>query len=213
MAAQTDEVPDIGVRVRPKHSLLSNAFASIILGTTPLFAVIYWFASSRGGLELAILAHTIVVAVGLLLLWRQLSVFCEVTADELIGNGIFTPLVRVKLSDIRRVLLVPTYLGAAPEPVVQLLVTGAEGRRLFRMRGNFWRDADLRALAEALPVPLEEVPEAMSMRDFFRGYPGAAYWFEHRRPLQVAVIAVALLAALAVTVWVMGILGLPVRFL
>jgi hypothetical protein len=203
----------VRVHVRPRHSLLSNAFASILLGTTPLFLVAYWFASSRGGIEVVLLAHVAVVAIGLLLLWRQLRVFSAVTDDELIGNGIFTPLVRVRLADIRRVVLVPTYLGAAPDPIMQLLVTGDDGRRLFRMRGNFWRDADVRALAEALPVPVEDVAEAVALDDFFRAYPGAAYWFEHRRPLQVAVVTVGLLGALALGVWVMGLLGLPVRFL
>lgn len=213
MAVETDEAHGIRLRVRPKTSLLSNAFASILLGTSPIFAVVYWFASSRGGVGLALLAHAIVVTIGLLLLWRQLSVFCAVTDDELIGNGIFTPLVRVKLSDIRRVLLVPIYVGAAPDPITQLLVTGDDSRRVFRMRGNFWRDDDLRALAAALPVPVEEAPEALASRDFFRSYPDAAYWFEQRKPLQVAVVTVLLLAALAVAVWVMRLLDLPVRFL
>jgi hypothetical protein len=111
------------------------------------------------------------------------------------------------------VQLVPTYLGAAPEPVLQLLVTGDEGRRLFRMRGNFWRASDLRELAAALPVPVEETREVITMNEFFAGHPGAAYWFEYRRPLQVAIAAVLLLAALAAAVWIMNLLGLPIRFL
>lgn len=201
------------IRVRPKYSLLGNAFAAILLGTTPIFAVAYWFASTRGGLWVVAITHLAVIVIGLLLLWRQLSVFCEVTADELRGNGIFTPTVRVPLAEVRRVLLVPTHLGAAPDPVIQLLVMGENGRRVFRMRGNFWHDADLRALAAALPVPVEDIAEPMSMRDFFRNYPGAIYWFENRRPLQVAICTVALLVALAAAVWIMGLLGLPVRFL
>src|SRR5690606_21646376 len=112
-----------------------------------------------------------------------------------------------------RVQLVRTYLGAAPEPVLQLLVTGDEGRRLFRMRGNFWRASDLRELAAALPVPVEETREAVTMSEFFAGHPGAAYWFEHRRLLQVGVAAVLLLAAVAAAVWTMSLLGLPIRFL
>lgn len=207
----TEEAGGVRVRVRPKSSLLSNAFASIILGTTPFFGVAYWFASSRGGIEIAVIAHVCVVALGLLLLWRQLSVFCAVTADELIGNGIFTPLVRVPLTEVRRVLLVPTYLGAAPDPVLQLLVLGDGGARLFRMRGTFWHVADLKALAAQLPVPIEHVHEALSLRDFFRAYPGAAYWFEHRRPLRVAIVTVAVLIGLAAAIWIMGLLGLPVR--
>lgn len=201
------------VYVRPKSSLLGDAFVAIVLGTTPIFAVVYWFTSSHGGTRIALAVHAGVIALGLLLLWRQLRVFCSVIDDELIGNGIFTPLVRVKLASIRRVQLMPTYLGAAPEPVLQLLVTGDEGRRLFRMRGNFWHDDDLRALAAALPVPAEETREAITMREFFTAYPGAAYWFENRRALQVAVLAVAMLAALAAAVWIMNALGLPIRFL
>ena len=201
------------VYVRPKSSLLGDAFVAIVLGTTPIFAVVYWFTSSHGGTQIALAVHAGVIALGLLLLWRQLRVFCAVIDDELIGNGIFTPLVRVKLASIRKVQLMPTYLGAAPEPVLQLLVTGDEGRRLFRMRGNFWHDDELRALAAALPVPVEETREAITMREFFTVYPGSAYWFENRRPLQVAVLAVAMLAALAAAVWIMSALGLPIRFL
>ena len=201
------------VRVRPKYSLLSNAFAAIVLGTAPIFGVMYWFAWERGGVEFVVLGNILVLATGLALLWRQLSVYCAVTETELIGNGIFSPLLRVPLASIRGVVLVPTYLGAAPDPALQLLVLGEDDVPLFRMRGNFWHEHDLRALAGALPVPTESVREPMSVQDFFRAYPGSAYWFENRRPLQVAVATVAVLLGLVVAVWVMTALGLPVRFL
>lgn len=201
------------VRVRPKHSLLGNAFASIVLGTTPIFAVAYWFTSTRGGMGLVVAAHALVLATGLLLLWRQLSLFCAVTDDELIGNGIFTTLVRVPFARVHRVQLVPTYLGAATDPVMQLLVTDADGRRLFRMRGNYWHTADLRALTAALPVAVEDEHEVLSMREFFAAHPGSAYWFENRLPLLVVAAVVAAAGALAAAAWIMGMLGLPVRIL
>ena len=201
------------VRIRPKYSLLSNALAAIVLGTAPIFGVMYWFAWERGGVEFVVLGNILVLTLGLLLLWRQLSVYAAVTETELIGNGIFSPLLRVPLGAIRGVLLVPTYLGAAPEPALQLLVVGEGDAPLFRMRGNFWHEHDLRALASALPVPTESVREPMSLQDFFRAYPGSAYWFENRRPLQVAVVAVVALLALVVAVWVMTALDLPIRFL
>ena len=71
--------------MRPKHSLLGNAFASILLATTPVFAVVYWFTSTHGGTVTALAAHAGVLAIGLLLLWRQLRVFCAVTDTELIA--------------------------------------------------------------------------------------------------------------------------------
>ena len=88
-------------------------------------------------------------------------------------------------------MLVPTYVGQAPEAVTQLLVRDARGRRLFRMRGNFWQPADLRAVADSLPVRAVVIDEPMPLSEFFRAYPDSAYWFEdkpgsarraHRRP-------------------------------
>ncbi|TPX00084.1 hypothetical protein FJ656_32825, partial [Schumannella luteola] len=148
MTATADEATPVRmrIRVRPKFSLLSNALASILLSTAPLFAVAYWFASSRGGVEVVVFANLVVLVAGLSLLWRQLRIFSAVTDDELLGNGIFTHVQRVPLSQIRHAYLVPTYVGAAPDPVAQFLVTGADGRRLFRMRGSFWHDHDLFAL-------------------------------------------------------------------
>lgn len=199
--------------MRPKRSLLGDAFAAIILGTTPVFAVVYWFTSTRGGTGLAIAVHACILAIALLLLWRQLRLFCAVEDGELLGNGIFTTLVRVPFARIRRVQLIPTYLGAAADPVLQLLVTGDDGRRLFRMRGTYWHTADLRALAAALPVPVEETRDPISMREFFTAHPGAAYWYENRGALAVIVAVLGTLALAAGAAWLMGMLGLPVRIL
>lgn len=213
MGAETDAAQRVRVRVRPKFSLLGNAFAAVLLGTTPIFAVVYWFASTRGGMELAVVSHLVVLGTGLALVWRQLRVYCAVTDSELIGNGTFTPLTRARFTEVQRVLLVRTYIGAAPDPVLQLLAVGADGRRLFRMRGNFWHEADLRAVAAAMPSPTETPGEPLTMREFFTAYPGSAYWFENRRPLQAAILAVTVIAALVGAVWIMSLLGLPVRFL
>lgn len=213
MRATSDAGARAVVRVRPKFSLLSNGFSAVVLATAPPYGVAYWFAARHGEAGLVLLAGAGILVIGGLLLWRQLRIYSEVTETELRGNGIFTPLVRVPLADIREVLLVPTYLGAAPEPVLQLLVTDARGRRVYRSRGNFWHEADLITLAAALPVRYELVSEPMSLRDFFRTYPGSAYWFEARRSIQVTLVAaLAVLGFIAMTL-VMLALGLPVRFI
>ncbi|TXK18486.1 hypothetical protein [Homoserinibacter sp. GY 40078] len=201
------------VRVRPKFSVLSNSLAAILLLTSPIFGVMYWFAIPRRGVELVVIAHAIVVTIGLALLWRQLRVHSEATGTELIGNGIFSPVVRVPYERIARVLFVPTYVGAAPDPVTQLLVVDAEGKRLFRMRGSFWHAEDLVRLAAAVPAPLEVVPDPIPISDFYRTYPRSAYWFEDRRWLQITLVTAAVLAGFALTTFVMVELGLPVRFL
>lgn len=201
------------VRVRPKLSLLSNALAAVLLGTTPIFVVSYWFASTRGGVQIVVISHVIVITVGLFLVWRQLAVFCAVTETELVGNGIFTRTVRARIDRVARVLLVPTYRGAAPDPQVQLLVLDAHGKRLFRMRGAYWHESDLLKMAAAIPVPTERVTEAMTMPDFFRAYPEAAFWFERRWLLRMSLGILAALLVMGVAAWLMYMLGLPVRIL
>lgn len=122
------------------------------------------------------------------------------------GNGIFSPLEEVELSSIARVDLVNTYVGLVSTPVCQLLVRDAEGARLFRMRGNFWNDGDLERVAAALPVAAARVTEPLDLRDFFRRYPGSAYWFENKRIIAVAAIllAVAVVASVAAAVMMLA---------
>ena len=200
------------VTVRPRRSLLTTGFVSIVLAMIPVFGVLYWFSIEHGSWPIVIIVHGIVILAALVVLVRQTTVYSAVTETELVGRGIFSPLIRVPLSSIAAVDLVETYVGQAPESVTQLLVRDAEGRRLFRMRGNFYHAGDLAKVAAALPVPPTVLPEPINLTEFFRTYPGSAYWFEHRPVLRIVVFVVALMAALAVAAWVMSLLGMPVGF-
>ena len=97
-------------------------------------------------------------------------VYCDLGC----GNGIFSPTVHVPLNKVATVAIVPTYIGQAPEAVTQLLVRDVRGRRLFRMRGNFWHAADLRAVADALPVRATVVEEPMPIGESLDGSPSWA---------------------------------------
>lgn len=200
------------VTVRPRRSLLRTGFASIALAMVPIFGVLYWFSIEHGSWIIVLVVHVIVTLAAVGVLVRQTRVHSAVTATELIGNGIFTPLVRVPLTSIAKVDLVQTYVGQAPESVTQLLVRDARGRRLFRMRGSFYSPGDLQRLAAALPVKAEVVSEPIALNEFFRAYPGSAYWFEHRPVLRIVVFAIALAAAMAIAAWVMTAVGMPVGF-
>ncbi len=200
------------VTVRPRRSLITTGFVSVVLGMIPLFGVLYWFSIEHDSWFIVFVVHLVVTALCLLAIVRQLTVYSAVTETELVGRGIFSPLIRVPLDKIASVHLVETYVGQAPDSVTQLLVTDDEGKRLFRMRGNFYRDGDLKAMAAALPVKPQVVKEPIGITEFFRTYPGSAYWFEHRPILWIVVFAVSLAIALAVAAWVMSILGMPVGF-
>jgi hypothetical protein len=201
------------VLVKPRRSLLTTALLSAALAFIPVFGVLYWFAIDHGSWQAVAIVNVVVVLIGLALVARQLTVHAEVTETELRGNGIFTPMVHVPLDRIRSVILVPTYIGQAPDAVTQLLVRDARGRRLFRMRGNFWHAEDLRAVADSLPVRTVVVDEPIALSDFFRTYPDSAYWFEDKPGLRIVLIGGLIAAALGIAVWVMTILGMPIGFI
>jgi hypothetical protein len=201
------------VLVKPRRSLLTTALVSAALAFIPVFGVLYWFAIEHDSWQAVAIVNVVVVLIGFALAARQLAVHTEVTETELRGNGIFTPMVHVRLDRIRTVLLVPTYVGQAPEAVTQLLIRDARGRRLFRMRGNFWHPEDLRAIADSLPVRAVVIDEPMPLSEFFRAYPDSAYWFEDKPGLRVVLIGGLIAAALAIAVWVMTILGMPIGFM
>ena len=106
----------------------------------------------------------------------------------------------------------PTYVGQAPEAVTQLLVRDARGRRVFRMRGNFGTRGSPRG--RRFPAGSHRRDRgADPLSDFFRHYPGSAYWFEDKPGLRVVLIGVLIVAALAIAVWVMTLLGMPIGFM
>jgi len=201
------------VLVKPRRSLLTTALLSAALAFVPVFGVLYWFAIEHDSWQAVAIVNAVVVLIGLALAARQLRVIAEVTETELAGNGIFTPMVHVPLGRIRSVLLVPTYVGQAPEAVTQLLVRDARGRRLFRMRGNFWHPQDLRAIADSLPVRTTVIEEPIPLSEFFRQYPDSAYWFEDKPGLRIVLIGGLIAAALGIAVWVMTLLGMPIGFM
>lgn len=199
--------------VRPRRSLMTTAFVSVVLAMVPVFGVLYWFAVQHGSWALVFVVHLAVTIACLATLGRQLTVFSAVTETELVGRGIFSPLIRVPLSSIASVVVVPTYIGQSPDPVLQLLVRDASGSRLFRMRGTYWTPDDLKAFAHAMPVVPTFVQEPIAIGEFYRTYPGSAYWFQNKPALWIILFGLAVLLIGAVAAWVMTILGMPVGFL
>jgi hypothetical protein len=198
------------LRIVPRRSLLVSALVSIVVILVPVSAFLYWFAIPRGQAPWVAVAQTVIVAAALVLLLRQLSVDTVVTGSELRGRGIFSPMVRVPLERIARVDLVPTFVGQYPDPVVQLLVRDAEGRRLFRLRGNYWRPGDLERVAAALPVRPTTAAEPIPLAEFSSAYPTGAYWFENRPIVVVLLVALAVAAAVGIAVGVLRLIDMPV---
>lgn len=198
------------VRIVPRRSLLVTALVSIVVVLVPLSGVLYWFAIPRGQAAWVAVVQAVVIALSFGMLARQLSIDTVVADGELRGRGIFSPMLRVPLARIATVDLVHVYAGQSTETVPQLLIRDADGRRLYRLRGNFWQPGDLERVAAALPVPLREAPETMSLAEFFDAYPGSAYWFENRPVLVAALLLIVAGTAVGIAVGVMTLIGMPI---
>lgn len=187
-----------------------TALVSLIAAMVPIFGVLYWFAMKRDAIAPVLAVHAVILAIALGVLLRQLTVRAEVTDTELIGNGIFSPMIRVALDDIEEVVLVDTHIGQSPEVVTQLIARNLDGQTIYRMRGNFWHAHDLEALIAALPVPVTRVSGPLSMTEFFAEYPGSVYWFENRPGLKAVTVAVGLIALAGAVLLVTSVLGFAI---
>jgi len=197
-------MPTTRLLFRPRRAMLATAWVATLLATSPVFAVLYWLTSDDRGVWIPVLVvHLTLFFLGVGVFLRQLAVFCRLSDDELSGNGIFSPVVRVRVDDIAEVIVVPTHVGVQSEPAVQYLMLDASGRRLFRLRGNYWNEADVEELLEALPVEPVRVTKPMRLREFWKAYPGSAYWFEDKPWLQVLGIAAMLAVVVLVLLWAM----------
>lgn len=165
------------VAVRPRRALVRTGALSLAVAMVPLTAAVRVATVSGGnwGLLVGMQIAALVLALAATLRWRML----ETRVDErgLHGNGFLSPMLHVPPERIAAVYLVDTYV-ASGDIVRQLLVTDAEGRRLFRRRGTYWGADALDRIAYALPVPVEVIDDPVSIRAFWRAHPSASYWFE-----------------------------------
>lgn len=196
--------------VRPRGSIITTAWASLALAAIPVFGVLYWFGAVYDALMFVVVLNVLVLLIALAMWMRQLQLLTVVTDTELYGQGAFSPMVRVPLDRIAAIHLVETYTGQSSETSTQFLAVDAEGRRLFRMRGEFWPPGTMEQVANAIPARVVRSPEPVSMSEFFATYPTAAYWFENRPWLMIGLVIVGSVASIAVAIGVAHLLDIPV---
>jgi hypothetical protein len=117
-------------------------------------------------------------------------------------RGFFGRLSTFDKADAESILLAEVYTSDGSESRPQLVVLGANKRRLLRMRGQYWTREDMNVIVAALDVPVYSIPETVSMGELRNDYPHALYVLE-RRPLLVVLVAVggtALTAAILILV-------------
>lgn len=208
------EPPAFVVKVSPRRSLVRNGVLSYVFLSLPLFGALYFFSASSLVWLTVLGVHLLSLAVAAAVYLRFTTVYIGVTSTAIHERSFFGPPKVMFLSKVGDAALVYTYRSSSTETMPQLLVRCSDNRRVLRMRGIFWSETNMRAIADAITasarIPLTEREEPMTASVFFTEYPGSAYWFENRPALIVVAVLVTLLAVLGIVLVFMALMGIPI---
>jgi hypothetical protein len=130
----------------------------------------------------------VVVIMLLLMLLLGLSMIAYYRTSIWVGRshvaerGFFGRMTSVPAGSIDSIMMLDLYQSGTLDTHPQLFVTGADGRVLLRMRGQYWSRSDMESVAEQLEVPVVHVPEPVTLRELNQARPELLYWFERRFP-------------------------------
>lgn len=170
--------------VRPRRSLLRRFMLQSAFVGLPLIALAVWSEQQFSpGTKSALVLSVLIVAV--LVVWavvRFRRTEISVSPYGLVERGFFGGLNSVASRDVVSIVRIETYRGASDETTPQLFLVGRDGRCMLRMRGAFWDDESMDAVAASLGV--EEIVRAapVTMSELRVSDPKLLYWFEQRLP-------------------------------
>ncbi len=192
--------------VRPRRSLHSAGLLSFFFVSVVLFGVLYWLAAENGTIAPIVVAHGVFVGICAFIYVRYQRLSFIIRGDQIIERHMFRLHSTISIDDISQVVIAKTYQTQSVETVRQLLALDSDGKRLFRMRGQFWTKAAVEEIALACRARVVRLQTPMSQQEFFEEFPTARYWFQSRRAI-VAGSGVALMAGIAMAVGIMNVVS------
>ena len=201
---------DAPLVVRPRRRLLRDGLLAIGLVLVALIVPLLFFAIPNGTFIVVVIAALAVVALtayGVIDFSRSIV---SVAGHALFKRSFLSRPFRVPLADIAVVHLVNVYVEGTTHAVPQLLALDEQGRRLFRMRGQYWSRESMGLVAAATRAPVVEAAEPLTQREFHDAWPQAAYWYENRPGLAALGFAGVLVAAAGVVYGMLLLAGVPV---
>ncbi|MCU1481371.1 MAG: hypothetical protein JWQ19_2157 [Subtercola sp.] len=172
--------------LRPIRSLVVQSRAVVAALTLPVFAAMLWFAIPRGTWPRVLIAMAVIAVLYLLAVSLFARVRIEIEPDGIIENGFFAHNRRFAAKRIASAVIVPVYRGQTLDTAPQLFVLDATGELLLRMRGQYWSEQSIQAVATAYGVPLRIVAEPLTRQQFRADFPDLVFWFERWPWVRVA---------------------------
>ena len=168
--------------LRPRRTLARTIGLPVLALALPLLITVGWVLRPLGtGALVGSLGAALALAGLAALAWdRYRRTEIEVGPAGIVECGFFGRVNRVPRSDVAGVLRLETYRGDTLETVRQLFVVDRDGRCRVRMRGTFWDDTALDAVATALGVEQAVRTEPVTLAELRSSDPALLYWFEGR---------------------------------
>lgn len=201
---------DAPLVVRPRRRLLRDGLLAIGLVLGALVVPLLFFAIPSGDLVVVVGAGLAVAALTAAGVADYSRSSVTVAGHALFKRSFLAQPLRVELADIAAVHLVEVYISGTTQTVPQLLALDEDGRRLFRMRGQYWTRHGMALVAAATGATVIETTEALTQREFHAAWPQAAYWYENRPGLAALGFVGVLIAAAAIVYGMLALAGVPV---
>jgi hypothetical protein len=166
--------------LRPQGHLLKQAGVAFLALVTPLFGALYWLAIPNGAWVAVLIAQFAVTILFVSGLVASLRAVIWVDRTAITERGFFGRINTFTRSEIAGLVMLELYRTGAVDSQPHLFLTDADGCLLVRMRGQFWSPAAMETLVEVLGLPIDRVPEPMTLRELSRARPELLYWFERR---------------------------------
>jgi hypothetical protein len=168
--------------LRPRRSLFRRAALQAAFVALPLIGIAAWSEQQFNPGTLSALVWSVLIVAALLtfLAVRYRRTEISVSPYGLVERGFFGRLNPVAARDVTSVLRLRLYQGTSEETSPQLFLIGAGGRCLLRMRGAFWDEDAMDAVAGSLGVEQIVRDTPVTMSELRASDPGLLYWFERR---------------------------------
>lgn len=194
------------VAVRPRESLARAGLIAALVAGVPLFGVLYWLSASQGSWRRVLVIHVLIVGLSAFAWIRYHGSYTEVTPEQLIKQAFFKRRV-VDRELIGSTLIGQTWRPGSSETVPQLLVLGHDGECLVRLRGAYWSQEAMEAVAASLAVHCVRESHPVTLKEFYEEHPHAAYWYEGKAWVSIAGVIAAFAGAFVVVSWIMMAIG------
>jgi hypothetical protein len=183
-------------RLRPRRSLFWQALAGLVAFLVPVSGALYYLTVPNGPWPIVLALQVLVIVTFLASYLSYISLGFWVGPSGIAERGFFGLSRYVPREEIGAIVLVNTYRSGAADAYAQLFVCDAAGTQLLRMRGQFWSMARMRAVSDALDIPLTELTDDVTRAELLEEHPGLLYWFE-RHPVIIGIVALSVVVAAA----------------